>query len=285
MPIPGVYEVQTAARIDGQIVPYRIDTYAETLFLQAWLQFTTAQALMFPSATRGLDGFEFWRFFGYQFLHADIMHIGLNMLGLFFFGPIVEQYLGRKRYLAFYLLCGLFGALLFMLLNAGGIASMTLFPGSAIRPFLPDSPFTSLIGASACVYGVILAAAYLAPNEKILLFFVVPMRLKTFGYLVIAIALFSVFTRVQNAGGEAAHLGGAIAGAWFIRRPHQLHGFFDLLGRVDPTSRSSRARRAQKKGSILDEAEIDRILAKIRTNGMSSLTERERAALRDASRS
>jgi len=285
VPVPGLFEIQTGIRRNGEVIPYRTDLYRETPFLQAWLQFTTAQALMYPSATRGLEGFEFWRFFGYQFLHADVMHLGLNMLGLYFFGPIVESFLGRKRYLAFFLLCGLFGAFLFMLLNAGGIASSYIFPGGAIRPFLPNSPFTSLIGASASVYGVILAAAFLAPNETIYVMFVVPMRLKHFAYLVIGISVVMVVTRLNNPGGEAAHLGGAIAGAWFIRRPHHLHGFFDLLGRVDPTSRSSRARRAQRKGSILDEAEIDRILAKIRTQGMGSLSERERTALRDASRS
>lgn len=280
----GTFDITTGMRTAEGIIPYRVDRYQRTPFLQAWLQFTTAQALMYPSPTRGLEGFEFWRFFGYQFLHADVTHLAFNMLGLYFFGPIVEMYLGRKRYLAFYLLCGLFGALVYMLLNVGAIGAGKLFPGMPVPGFLPYSPFMPLIGASACVYGVILAAAYLAPNETILLFFVLPMRLKTFAYTMVAVAVITVVTRGHNAGGEAAHLGGALAGAWFIRRPHHLHGFFDFLGRADPTSRSNRLRRAQRSGKHVDEAEVDRILDKIRTSGMGSLSEREREKLRDAAR-
>jgi hypothetical protein len=100
-----------------------------------------------------------------------------------------------------------------------------------------------------------------------------------------------VLTLLQNganAGGEAAHLGGAIAGWWVAQRPHLLDDFFDFLGRATPKGRaklaggaSAAARRAP------DTAEVDRILDKVRENGLQSLTERERETLRaatDASR-
>ena len=134
----------------------------------------------------------------------------------------------------------------------------------------------------------ILACAFLVPNAMVLLFFVIPMRLATLAYGLVAVALFTVIFQRDNAGGEAAHLGGAIAGWWFIRHPHSLHGFFDFLGRYDPTSRSGAAYRAgrvrSKGGSTLDDAEIDRILAKIHDQGLQSLTAKEKRALREASK-
>jgi membrane associated rhomboid family serine protease len=65
---------------------------------------------MYWDDATGLRGFEFWRFISFQFLHANLSHLLFNMIGLYFFGSIVEQYLGSKRYLAFYLLCGVAGA-------------------------------------------------------------------------------------------------------------------------------------------------------------------------------
>jgi hypothetical protein len=76
--------------------------------------------------------------------------------------------------------------------------------------------------------------------------------------------------------------GGAIAGWYFIGNTHHLHGFFDFLGRVDPTSRAGAARRARRQAP--DNAEIDRILAKIQAQGIGSLTRSERETLSRASR-
>ena len=79
------------------------DVYMQMPFLQSYLHFSTQ---------RGFLKLEFWRFLGFQFLHSHdtLLHLVFNMVALYFFGPIVERYLGSKRYLAFYLLCGIFGA-------------------------------------------------------------------------------------------------------------------------------------------------------------------------------
>jgi len=250
--------------------------------LQKWLQFTTAQSLIYFSPSTGVDGGQFWRFLGFQFLHANFTHLLFNMIGLYFFGPIVERYLGGKRFLAFYLLCGVCGAFLYLLLNAGGVISSSLFgPDFRIPGLLFHNPWTPLVGASAGVFGVLMAGAFLIPNATVLVFFVLPVRFATLAYALVAVALFTILMDGRNAGGEAAHLGGAIAGYYFIRRPHHLHGFFDLLGRVDPTSRSFRDRGDRR---AIDQREIDRILEKIGREGLAGLSERERRTLRDASR-
>jgi membrane associated rhomboid family serine protease len=214
-------------------------------------------------------------------VHADGNHLIFNMLGLFFFGGVIERYLGAKRYLAFYLLCGIFGALMYLALNLGGW-TLTLLGIKAIPGLLFNDPTTPLVGASAGIFGIMFAAARLAPNTQVLLFFVIPMKLRTLAILLLGWAIWTIVRAGNNAGGEAAHLGGAIAGWYFIGNTHHLHGFFDFLGRVDPTSRAGAARRARRQAP--DNAEIDRILAKIQAQGIGSLTRQERATLSRASR-
>jgi len=246
-------------------------------WLASFLHFSTA---------RGFLKLEVWRFVGFQFLHAHLPHLLFNMIGLYFFGPLVERKLGSKRYLAFYLLCGIFGAVMFLLLNLGGhVAQMLSGSDVAIPGLLFDSPYTPLVGASAGVFGVLMAGAYIAPNAMVLLFFILPMRLVTLAYAIVAIALFTVIVGGENAGGQAAHLGGAIAGYYFIRRPEHLHGFFDFLGWVDPTSHHYRSKgpRAAGRPPPADRAEVDRILDKISRSGLHSLSEKEKRTLREAS--
>ena len=153
---------------------------------QEWLHMSTDHAIL---------GVQYWRFGGFQFLHADLTHLAFNMIGLYFFGPLVEQVLGGKRYLAFYLLCGIFGAILYLILNLGGI-----LVGEDVPILLFNDTSTQLIGASAGVFGILLAGAFLAPNVKVLVLFVIPMKLSTMAYLFVALALFAVIRGSSNAG-------------------------------------------------------------------------------------
>lgn len=268
--------------------------YIGISFLQRWLYFSTSTALVTWSNEWGLRGFEFWRFIGFQFCHANLGHLLFNMISLWFFGPIVEHALGRKRFLAFYLTCGIAGALMYLLLNAAGTAATSAFgPGVHLPGFLLNNPNLPLVGASAGIFGVLIAAARYVPNATVLLFFIIPIRLSTLAYGLVGVAaatvifaglgknipIFSLPT--DNAGGEAAHLGGAIAGWFFARQPHHLSDFFDFLGRFDPTSMFHKARRMKK--GVVSNVEIDRILDKIRARGLGSLTPQERQTLRNAS--
>ena len=251
--------------------------------LQAWLHFSTSTALWSADSPPG-RGLELWRFIGFQFLHANLSHLLFNMMALFFFGPIVERYLGGKRYLAFYLICGIAGGAMYLLLNFLGIQATTMFPKAHIPFVLPNDPTTPLVGASAGIFGVIMAAAFLAPTAQVLLFFVLPMPLRTLAYALVGIALLSIFFGLNNAGGEAGHLGGAIAGYWFIRHPDSLHGLLNLLGNADPTSRTRKLKASKRRDSGPDAATIDRILDKIRKGGLQALNDHEREILRAASR-
>lgn len=246
------------------VAVYMLDPFFNGIFAE-WLHMSTDHAIW---------GVQYWRFIGFQFLHANMQHLLFNMIGLYFFGSLVEQFLGGKRYLAFYLLCGIFGAVLYLILNLGGY----IF-GDSIPILLFNDTRTPLVGASAGVFGVLLAGAYLAPKVTVLVFFIIPMRLSTMAYLLVVVALLTVAFGGNNAGGEAAHLGGAAAGWYFIRHPHHLNGFFDFLGKADPTSKHFALR--EKEHSQMD---IDRILDKIHNKGLQSLSSKEKKILHDASR-
>lgn len=228
------------------------------------------------STARGFFAIEVWRLLTFQFLHAGLWHVGFNMLGLYFFGSLVEQYLGKKRYAAYYLMCGLSGGVLYLVLNVIGALGLPL-PGA-----LDVNITTPLVGASAGVFGVIVACAYISPNSVVrLLFPPIPLKMRTFAYGYVAIVALNLFiVKGANQGGDAAHLGGALAGYFFIRRPHLLREFLDVFG--DSSKPKGRpGPRAGKRRTGADK-EIDAILAKVQRSGLHSLSEGEKKILQRA---
>jgi membrane associated rhomboid family serine protease len=226
------------------------------------------------STYQGFQRVEVWRLVTFQFLHAGPTHLILNMLGLWLFGGTVERKLGFRKYAAFYLVCGIFGGLLYMVLNLLG---NVIPPGAEWLHRLPGllvhDTTSPLVGASAGVFGVIVACAYLEPKEKVqILFIPIGVPLPWFAYGYVAFSLFNLFSGSANAGGEAAHVGGAIAGYYFIRHSHLLRDFFDVLG-------DSRRPGGGSPGTQARAAEVDRILQKVSRQGADSLTSSERRAL------
>ena len=187
--------------------------------------FSTPGALREPWVVRwgaftvleGVYRLQLWRFITFQFLHMNLQHIVFNMISLYMFGPMVEEYLSSRRYVIFYLLCGMAGAATFFLLvrlhmlhNPGG---------SGIELISP------LIGASAGIFGVLIAAATrVAPDAMVLVGFMIPMRLRTLAWILLGLAIYTVINSGNNAGGQAAHLGGAALGYFLIQRPELLNG-------------------------------------------------------------
>jgi membrane associated rhomboid family serine protease len=169
---------------------------------------------------------QVWRFITFQFLHANVPHLFWNMLTLYFFGPMIEDYLGPRRYLAFYLICGC----------AGGVSEIIL----SMAHILGDSPITPLVGASAGIFGVLIAAATVAPNvEIVLLFPPIPIKLKVLAWVMFGISVYTVMSNGVNAGGEAAHIGGALAGFGLIKN-------VPLLNIFVPSRKSTKRRVAFK---------------------------------------
>lgn len=169
------------------------------------------------SAATTVWGMQWWRLITFQFLHADLSHLAFNMLGLYFFGPIIEGYLGRVRFTVFYLLCGCAGAVTYLALWMAHV-----LVGNAHVP---------LVGASAGIFGILIATARLAPDATVMLLFPpIPMKLRTLAWVLMGIAFYTILTHGQNAGGQAAHVGGAALGYVLIERPWVLNLFDRLLG-------------------------------------------------------
>lgn len=264
------------------IVVYK-DFYRVQPMVDVWGHFSTARLL----------AGEVWRLITFQFLHASIMHILFNMMALWIFGRVTEERMGSSsRYLAFYLICGLSGGLLYLVLNGlGNLASMFNF---TIPGLLPGSSTAPLVGASAGVFGVMMAAAYLEPRMQLALFGVIPVSIRALAYGSIIVAALTVLFRWNNAGGEAAHIGGAIAGFFFIRRSHLLKDFFaeftDLWDRIRGLfggkkslriAKDSRPKTLREIDPGLD-AQVDKILKKYHEQGAASLSTEELAILKRA---
>lgn len=231
------------------------------------------------SLLKGFLGLEVWRVVTYQFLHANISHLFFNMFGLFVFGGMVEQYLGKKKFLSFYLICGISGGLLYLLFV--GLAAMGVpLPGT-----LADTTAgTPLIGASAGVFGVIVASARLQPDAKMMLIFPpIPMKLKWMAYGYVGIAAFNLISGGNNAGGDAAHIGGAIAGFYFIKNIHLLRDFLDFGIGPAPKGPHPRPGRSGKSSSRLQK-QADAVLDKVNREGIHSLTSKEKKILERSSR-
>lgn len=154
-----------------------------------------------------------WRLVTCQFAHAGFWHLAMNMLGLWIFGELVERRIGRRRYVFFYLLCGI----------AGPIMYTALWTLGYLTPigFMPQID-TPLLGASAGIFGIMLAAAYLEP-DRLIDVFVMEISLKYFAWIMVAVAAYTVFVHGTNAGGQAAHLGGALLGYILIRHDSALN--------------------------------------------------------------
>jgi len=234
------------------------------------------------STAKAFGGFEVWRFITFQFLHAGVTHLAFNIMGLWFVGGLVEQYLGARRYAAFYLVCGICGALMYLALNLiGYVLKYPMGSSLNIPGLLFDDRHTPLVGASAGIFGVMLAAAFIAPRATVSIMGIIPMQMRTAVYLFVGIAAISLLIGTNNAGGEAAHLGGAIAGFYFIRHTHLLRDFFDVFN--DSRRKGVRAKADSGPDSSRptpNDAEIDRILTKVKESGLHSLNDGERTALR-----
>ncbi len=164
--------------------------------------------------------FQVWRMVFSLFLHWDRMHILVNMLFLWYFGPPMEARLGRLKFIVFYFLCGLSGELSYIVLARLHVLDVTVY--------------TRLAGASAAVLGVMVGLAWLEPHRRVNLLLIptaIPIRVMVAVFL--GLALLTILSFGTNAGGEAAHLGGFFAGYLLARFPR-------VLGAFDPPKKPSR---------------------------------------------
>jgi membrane associated rhomboid family serine protease len=201
-----------------------------------------------------------WTLVTYMFLHGGLGHIFFNMLGLWMFGSRVEERLGSQRFLSLYFIAGLSGALL----------SLVLAPNAAV------------IGASAGVFGVMLAFARFWPDVRILVWFI-PMEARMAVILFAMLELFSGFGGSRSGVANFAHLGG-FAGAWLYliyleRRAGAKRFRSHTVVPVQKDQLTNWKRVDTTKIHEVNRDEVNRILDKISAKGIASLTPQEKLFL------
>ncbi len=163
-----------------------------------------------------------WQFITYMFLHADPVHLFLNMIGLFIFGFTVENTLGRNRYIGLFIISGIVSSLFFLLINQ-----------LTIPDYMSSGGFVegSLLGASGAVFGVMAAYGLLYPKNWIIMFPGIPMPAIVAVFFFAGIEIFFGVTRLQGNIANWGHLGGLLSGVlitYFWKRRHRKPKLIDL---------------------------------------------------------
>ncbi|MDO8756610.1 MAG: rhomboid family intramembrane serine protease, partial [Elusimicrobiota bacterium] len=207
-----------------------------------------------------------WQPFTYLFLHGNIWHLVFNLFALWMFGMPVESQWGERDFLKYYFLCGLGAA----------AAHLAMSPHSMIP----------VIGASGSVYGLLVAFAMLYPDAVVYLYFLIPIKAAHMAILFGAIEFFAGASGNSSGVARFAHLGGMVTGYLYIRwwwvAKIQLRALWRRASSAEPDDEPSprpvprRAAKPKAASPQNDMAEVDRILDKILSDGMESLTDEER---------
>jgi membrane associated rhomboid family serine protease len=225
-----------------------------------------------------------WTFVTYMFLHAGVLHLAFNMLMLFMFGPSVEERMGGRVFLFYYLLCGIGGAAFSFLL-------------------MQWMPVTLILGASGAILAVAVAFAWYWPAHPVFVFpLPEPVPAKWLVTFLVGLDLVLALVGASDGIAHLAHLGGVATGLLYLkgqdwrlsRAERHMRGAAEPNVLVTPTPRGSGGGRSRGgtaprskprfEGDTRANAEIDRVLDKISATGVESLTPAERKFLAEISR-
>ena len=227
-----------------------------------------------------------WTLITYSFSHAGFMHILFNMLALYWFGQLFKEYLGSDKLIALYLLGAMVGGMFYLM-------AFNLIP-YYVKTY--EHVNLELLGASAAVDAIVVAAATLLPDYTFFLLFIGPVRIK---YIAMVTVLLSFLGTIEsNAGGNIAHLGGALMGfvyikqlqagvnwgGWITATLDWIKSLFSSKPKVKVTYRKTEPVKKSSGISKASQEEIDLILDKISDRGYESLTKEEKEKLFNASK-
>lgn len=260
--------------------------------------------------------FHIYQLFTYMFMHANFEHIFFNMFALWMFGCVVERVWGPKRFLIYYIICGVGAGLMqeisqfaHLYMMQTDVSFAELFSLSPANAQMLNAWTT--VGASGAVYAILLAFGMLFPEERIFIFpLPIPIKAKWFVMFYVVIELFSALGTSNSQVAHFAHLGGMLFGFLLIRywRKHPYanedfgigngQAFFDKMRKNWEQRKSRPVEEPKREEPVRDESprqqpynqkkreqdEIDIILDKIRKSGYDSLTDEEKKKLFDCSK-
>lgn len=208
-----------------------------------------------------------WTIATYMFLHGSFFHVFFNMLMLFFFGPRLEERLGSRTFIWFYLASGVGGAVL----------------------SFAFTPTAMVIGASGAVYGVVAGFARYWPRENIHIWGILPVQARILALFMVGSSLFSGITGARSGIAHFAHLGGLVAGWAFLRL---WEGRRSRKAAVAKPQRRYKGSPAEEAGALerwkaipreqlheINREELESLLEKAAEAGVRTLTSDERAFL------
>lgn len=217
---------------------------------------------------------EPWTVFTYFFVHIELFHLLFNMMFLYWFGIIIQDFIGSERIVKLFIWGGIAGAVAYLLLV------------NSFAYFILKGP-TYLNGASAGVFAIVIAAATIKPTFRIHLFFIGDIQIK---YVAAFYLVWSfIETTGTNAGGNIAHLGGALMGffyGYYFKNPQKTNVFVQEEKVFSFTKvaqkRIFESAHEQDNQEVVEE-ELNQILDKISKSGYDSLSKYEKRRLFKAS--
>ncbi len=253
----------------------------------------------------------------YQFVHADFIHLLFNMFALWMFGTVIEQSFGSRRFLIYYLLCGIGAGVTQELWQLGEYFISGMYQFEAVNTggqIIPMADFLnqwSTVGASGAIYGILLAFGMIFPNQRIMLLIPpIPIKAK---YFVAGYAALELYQGFAGSGGNTAHfahLGGMLFGwllilywrrkygggggryggggsrsqgyRFFMQKVKTYFGFAPKAKMTPSGGAGFKDRQADYDYNARKKAEaeiVDRILEKIKKSGYESLTQEEKKQL------
>jgi membrane associated rhomboid family serine protease len=218
---------------------------------------------------------RFYTILTYQFFHQGPFHLLFNMLWLYWMGRIFLDFLKPRQFHFIYLTGGFAGALVYLI-------AYNIFPVFAA---VTASGEATIIGASASVMAIVVATATLVPDYSIRLLLFGDVKLK---YLAIAYVVMDLIGLGSgNAGGNFAHLGGALLGFTYIKvlkSGTDWSSLFKRKPKLKVVKNNAAGGNVKKNAPVVDQKEIDAILDKISKTGYDKLTREEKETLFKASK-
>ena len=278
--------------------------FATWVFEKQGLDLTATFGLHFFMA----KDFSFYQLVTYLFMHGSFMHLFFNMFAVWMFGTVMERVWGPKRFLIYYLVCGIGAGIIqegvqYINYANENLAAYDFVMTSSGR--ITTGAYLNLwttVGASGAVYAILLAFGMTFPNERMFIIpFPFPIKAKWLigGYIVIEV--WSALNTPGDGIAHMAHLGGMLFGFLLIRywRKHPnieqrfngQNGFFQQMKKqyenkrrntfhYQPSTETPRwEEHKEKEEDSARQAEIDAILDKIRKSGYDSLTKEEKKKL------